>query len=81
MCFASYSPRDSLFFSLSFLYLDVSFSISEIEKMSRTQTTRKRKRNFIDTYRDLKEGEASEYEVEDSDSVADNWAAANLYIV
>ena len=60
---------------------DKAFTISKEAKMSCTQPTRKRKRNYIDTYSDLHGGEAIKNEEEDSDSEAENWAAANVYIV
>ena len=60
---------------------DKAFTICEEAKMSSTQTTRKRKRNVVDTYSDLNGGEAIKNKEEDSDSDTENWAAANVYII
>ena len=64
---------------------DKAFKIScEKEKMSSTNTTRKRKRNYIDTYSDLHGGEAIENEEEHSESDGDDagkWAAKNVFVV
>ena len=56
----------------------------EEAKMSCTNTTRKRKINYVDTYSDLHGGEAIENEEEHSESDGDDaekWAAKNVFVV
>ena len=60
---------------------DKAFTIWEEAKKCSTQTTRKRRRNIVDTCSDLNGGEAIKNEEEDSDSDTENWAAANVYII
>ena len=61
---------------------DKAFKIScEKEKMSSTNTTPKRKRNYFDTYNDLNEGEPIIKEEELSGSDGEKWAARNVFMV
>ena len=63
---------------------DKAFKIScEEAKMSCTNTTHKRKRNYIDTYSDLNGGKGIKSEEEHiyNDGKAENWVAEHVFLV